>query len=215
MELGVKPGAMYSLRLALNQAGIPWKACFPDGRPLKTDRHIPTLQDLCAWFSEAEETGVQCGDKLILVSSVEAAKAVMRQAEIEEVRSEPPNKQAHRQARRGDAGYMAQKFLVEFLAGGTRTASAVLRAAKAQGIAGITLRRAARVAGVVVEPVTRAGSVVVDHWTWRLGDTNWKPKAPKQSNADGGRGSGIAQRYHDHDRPEGFGRELIYPKLRY
>jgi hypothetical protein len=95
----------------------------------------------------------------------------MRQAEVEAARApKPPKRPGRGKQPNPEAGYRAQRFLVEYLVRGTRRSADVLRAAQDQGISRITLIRAAKVAGVVVEPV-RLKDKKVAHWTWRLGSS--------------------------------------------
>jgi hypothetical protein len=199
----------YRLRLALAAAGFIPTPC-KGGKPVFVPHNIPSEGAIRTWanlYDGADETCIRIGEEFVVVASVEAAKAFSRMAEQEETRSD--NKPARRPAKRPtrDAGYKAQRFLVEFLSPGPRRASEVKQAARAQGISGITLRRAAKVACVVVEPVLRAGGGLVDHWTWRLGDIAWKPKAPEPVEA--------RQASQDFDRPKDFGRPLSYQKVRY
>ena len=78
--------------------------------------------------------------------------------------------------RRG-AGAAAEAFLCALLGDGAVPASVVRAAAGAQGIAWVTVRRAADRLRVVHEHVGARGSP--QHWTWRmsiLGDLNPKDK---------------------------------------
>jgi hypothetical protein len=201
---------LFVLRTWLNECGITWRASYEDGRLLE-DRQVAAQKEHVEWFPEAGVTSIEIGGEWLPVANIEAVKAIMVHQEI---RPAPPKRPGRGKQRDYAAGYKAERFLIEYLAGGPKTAKEVIQAAKDRGISWITVRRARVVTGVVVERIRKP----IDHWSWRLGPTSvdWtpppKPVPPPSKPApagwggdgeSGGRGS------------SDFNRVLVYPKIRF
>jgi hypothetical protein len=184
--------------MALKQMELlPW-ATFTEG-------HIRNL----AATSEADIT-VQTARGSVVVENIAAAQELLQligrpQAERKTV--------AVKQKTEG-AGGIAQRFLYEFLKHGGKRASDVARAARAQGISRITLRRAAKKAGVI--SVAGRENEKIAYWEWKLSDPNWRPPATPVHEGKVAKPSSTVERGYSGDRrKEGFGRTLVYKRARY
>jgi hypothetical protein len=73
----------FSLRMALSQAGIPWRACYAHGDDFVRFATVSEagIKMLIGDYPDATETGIFVAGRLVLVAGLEAAKAVLAQPE--------------------------------------------------------------------------------------------------------------------------------------
>jgi hypothetical protein len=224
--------------MQLSAAGIDWRAAYLNGDYIRAATISGSgIAAQISDYPDAALTGIWVGHKLVVVDSLAGAKAVLAQANLEANPPPPPGpvKFTGRGGNRIqpqvslDAGYRAQKFIVEYLASGTKRAADIWRAGTERGFSYITLKRAKKACGVITEPVLAPGKKTVDHWTWRLGPTvNFEPKqhSPSQlqstppkaeSRTEGGDQSKERGRGGDSSNSssavKGFNRPLHYKKI--
>jgi hypothetical protein len=239
----LRSSEVFELRMALSEAGVDWRAMFPDGNYIRAKTISGSgIAAQISDYPDAALSGIWVGNKLVVVDSVESAKAVLAQAEFE-ANPPPPLEPVKFTGRGGnrvqpqvslDAGYRAQKFIIEYLASGTKRAADVWKTGRERGFSFITFKRAKKAVGVITEPVLAPGKKTVEYWTWRLGNVNFEPKLPpsklraelnqappKAAESGSPRGKSEARGSHTASSSgsggsvKGFNRPLHYKMIRY
>jgi len=144
----MKVGEIYTLRMALVNAGYITVPC-RDRKPVITLRSAPSEGFVRSWATvhpEADQTGIVVGDHVVVVADLAEARtaaAAMAQpatAIVPAKEEEIPH--GAKTMPKTSPGQDASRFLVDYLAGAPKPSRSVIEAARAQGISGITLRRA-------------------------------------------------------------------------